>query len=540
MVRKRGENGIVMLTAGFFVLFLLLTVNYFGIAYERRYVEAAEQRSEFVISAADSQGTIYDRNMLPLINCTERYCAVAVPTALEREKIREFAIDKDEFDKSFESGEPFIFECAKDTPESDGLTVFTEHDRYSHDQAAQHIIGYISDGIGASGIEKSYETVLRGSNSENSVIYSVDGFGRVIIGDGKTVIRSNASKSGVVLTIDSRIQKIAENCGKKIEKGAIIISDIKSGDILAMASFPEYNWESLEASLNDEKCPLINRCLCAYGVGSIFKLVTACEAINEGRGDYRYDCIGSIDVEGQLFNCHQLAGHGKQSMSKAMTNSCNTYFISLSSELDTEHFRETALDLGFGTTNWLCSDIVGSAGVLPTLKELLIPAELANFSFGQGKLTSTPLQINRLTCAIANNGEMPVMRLVKGLTRDGMIAEDEKSPQTSKVMSRRTAVQLRQMMISAIRDNKESLARSETVTTGAKTSTAQTGRFDSSGEELCHGWITGFFPANEPKYAVTVLVEDGGYGNKAAAPVFRELAEQIIQLENDEKISENH
>ena len=85
------------------------------------------------------------------------------------------------------------------------------------------------------------------------------------------------------------------------------------------------------------------------------------------------------------------------------------------------------------------------------------------------------------------------------------------------------------MMISAVRDNPESKARSEVVAAGAKTSTAQTGRLDEKGEELCHAWITGFFPADKPKYAVTVLVEDGGYGNDAAAPVFRAIAENIMR-----------
>ena len=82
-------------------------------------------------------------------------------------------------------------------------------------------------------------------------------------------------------------------------------------------------------------------------------------------------------------------------------------------------------------------------------------------------------------------------------------------------------------MVSAVRDNKNSNSRSKKVSVGAKTSTAQTGRFDEKGEELCNAWITGFFPSRKPRYAVTVLVEDGGYGNDAAAPVFAEIADSI-------------
>ncbi|MDE5862568.1 MAG: hypothetical protein K2H28_10310, partial [Ruminococcus sp.] len=97
------------------------------------------------------------------------------------------------------------------------------------------------------------------------------------------------------------------------------------------------------------------------------------------------------------------------------------------------------------------------------------------------------------------------------------------------VLERSVAKQLREMMISAVADNENSNARTSYTTVGAKTSTAQTGRTDKNGEELCHAWITGFFPADKPQYAVTVLVEDGGYGNDVSAPVFREIADRVSQ-----------
>ena len=160
-----------------------------------------------------------------------------------------------------------------------------------------------------------------------------------------------------------------------------------------------------------------------------------------------------------------------------------------------------------------------------------MPAELANFSFGQGKLTATPLQITQLTCAIANNGKMPILRMIKGLTPDGEKPVVEKKPQISEVMSEKTAEKIRNMMVLAVTGNKRSKAKSSKISVGAKTSTAQTGHYNDEGEELCHAWITGFFPAKEPKYAVTVLIENGGYGNDAAAPVFREIAEKITDLD---------
>ena len=334
----------------------------------------------------------------------------------------------------------------------------------------------------------------------------------------------------VVLTLDREIQEICEDRGRSIGTGAVICADIRNGDILGMASFPDYDPADLEAALNDERCPLINRALYSYSVGSVFKIVTAASALEQGMGDKTYECTGSIDVAGRSFNCHKLDGHGIQDISQAMTNSCNTYFINIARFLDLGEYRRMASYLGFGKESYLCAGITGSGGVLPTVRELSVPAELANFAFGQGKLTATPLQITQMTCAVGNKGKMPILRLIKGITADGSRVGRVKEPQLSSVMSEETAEKLRTMMVLAVSGNKGSKARSRKVSVGAKTSTAQTGRYSEDGEELCHAWITGFFPAESPRYALTVFIENGGYGNEAAAPVFRSIAEDIQRL----------
>ena len=530
MVRKRGEHGVLVLTALFFVTFTILCCDYYRLALHPMNIPAADFSGKITLNVGECQGTIYDRNMKPLTNAEMTTIAVAVPQALNREDTARYALDKEQFYNDFEKGEPFVFPCSENTLESEGLTVFEVPVRYSEKQPARHVIGYLSDNKGVDGIEYAYDSILRNSFPENSVTYTADGFGNIMIGDGKEVFRTKAYKSGVVLTLDEDIQRICEQCGKNIEKGAIVCADIKTGDILGMASFPEYDPENLVDAINDERCPLINRALYSYSVGSVFKLVTAASALEQDLESYQYECDGNIDVDGKLFNCHKLDGHGLQAMPEAMTNSCNTYFIDLSRNLDVSEYRLLASYLGFGKENYLCAGITGSGGVLPTEEELSIPAELANFSFGQGKLTATPLQITQLTCAIANDGDMPILRLIKGVTADGSDVGGKKTPLLSKVMSDETADELRKMMILAVRENDKSKAKSSKISVGAKTSTAQTGKFNEKGEELCHGWITGFFPARKPKYAVTVLIEDGGYGNDSAAPVFRNIAEKIKEL----------
>ena len=527
-MRRRSERGILMLTAAFFVMFTVLVLNYYRLAQEREHVRAAEDSAFITINAGDTQGTIFDRNFVPLTNAESAVVAVAVPSAVTLDELYDYAEDKSDLRAKYTAGRPFAFRCVRRGLDSAGLTFFEVPVRCGSNMPAPHVVGYLSEGRGAAGIEYAYDRILRGGNMENSVTYSTDGFGNVLIGAGKDVIRSTKQKTGAVTTIDSRIQRICERAGRDIDKGAIVVTDVKTGEILALASFPRFSADDIGAALTDERSPLIDRALYSYSVGSAFKLVTACEGLNEELGGYVYDCTGSIDVSGQLFRCHKYDGHGVQTMSEAMTNSCNTYFIALSQLLDTKRYRSLAAELGFGREIYLCAGMTASAGVLPTEEELLVPAELANFSFGQGRLTATPLQVNALTCAIASGGELPLLTIMRGITVDGETVGNLKPPRRSRVMTEETAAQLRKMMIEAVYLNDSSKARPRYIRVGAKTSTAQTGRYGDDGEELCHAWITGFFPSSSPTYAVTVLVEDGGYGNDAAAPIFAEIADGII------------
>ena len=212
-----------------------------------------------------------------------------------------------------------------------------------------------------------------------------------------------------------------------------------------------------------------------------------------------------------------------------MINSCNSYFIQLGQLLHPAFMRETAQNFGFGTQIPLSHSIISASGTLPTLKELNYPAEMANFCFGQGLLTATPLQVAQMTCGIANDGKMPIAKLIQGITADGKtLTEQKNAPVYARALKKNAAYYLQDMMIAAVNENENSRAVPETVFAAGKTSTAQTGRFDQNGTEYCHAWITGYFPIDNPQYAVTVLVEDGGYGNEAAAPVFKNIADSIM------------
>jgi len=517
-------------------LFAVIIFRFFMLASSTQYKKLASEKYVSSIEIPDSDGIIYDTNMNPLVNQDYKYLCVGIPGKSDEQAMYSCAGNPEEITKGMSSGIPFEFDSVKYIPESKNIYSFKIPVRYSLNQIAQHLIGYTSQGEGVDGIEYAYNKLLR-SSGNSEIKYMTDGFGYMLDGEDIEVIKNPENKSGIVTTIDKDIQTICENAGRDILCGAIVVTEVKTGNISAMASFPKYSVYTLEDDIKNENSPMINRTLYSYSVGSIFKLVTAFEAIDENFEDFQYTCTGSINIDGRIYRCHDHSGHGKQNLEQAMTNSCNTYFIALGQKLDISSFREKAFTLGFGRENPLASGIIGSGGVLPTEKDLSLSGELANFSFGQGKLTATPLQISQMTCAIANYGNMPVLRVIKGYTNDGENIINDKKIQYAYTMDRDTAFKLQYLMVSAINKNENSNACPDNTTAAAKTSTAQTDRFDDDGNEIYNSWITGYFPVDSPKYAVTVLVENGGYGNDSAAPIFREITEKITDYM---KISENH
>ncbi|MGN1482071.1 peptidoglycan D,D-transpeptidase FtsI family protein [Porcipelethomonas sp.] len=522
---------LIILAVTFAFMFSILYMRIYVVVNNNDYLETGKNQGTYKLTVGNVNGNIYDRNYNKLVNNKTNFYAAINPTADAAEEILPHIVDRDEYYSKLVYGSPFVCQVDSNKFDSSDITVFEVPERYSENQIAQHIIGYVQDGKGVTGIEAAYDEFLRSNVQQNTVTYGIDGQGTVLEGIDRQIEADDEMTAGVVLTIDKYIQAICELAGSKMEKGAVVVMDIHTGDILGMASVPGYSTDNLEDALNDENSPLINRCLYSYNVGSIFKLITAQAAFEQGLNeDFTYNCTGYTEIDGQIFKCHDIGGHGIQNMTEAMTNSCNTYFIELSKHIDNSVFLETAEKMGFGRSIPLASGIIASGGNLQTLEDLELPAEKANFSFGQGKLLASPVQICAFTAAIANEGKLFVPRLVKGITQDGKEIVNEEDIKYSQVMDRTTAFRLQDLMIAAVSENENSNARPGNTYAAGKTSTAQTGRFGDDGVEICHGWITGYFPVSEPRYAVTVLCEDGGYGNDCAAPVFKEIAERITNI----------
>lgn len=506
------------------------------------YLQTASCQNQLTVTAGSVEGTIYDRNLQPLVNQDSDYYAFVNPTPDSITALLPHVLEIMPVLEVLKNPDPAPFCCKVNPSEiteiSDpDITILEVPVRYSENSIAPHVVGYTLEHTGITGLESDYDEILRQEEDSVSVSYTVDAVRQVLPGVDAVISPAAYTNPGVVTTLDRKIQEICE--AQDIKKGAIVVMDVQSGDVLAMASFPDYAPDAIGDALSDPDSPLINRCLCAYNVGSIFKLMTCTAAYTQNLQDFTAECTGSTQIREQIFRCHDLSGHGALTMKDAMVQSCNTYFVQLSQLLQPALMRETAQDFGFGRQIVLSRSIVSASGTLPRLKDLALPAEMANFCFGQGLLTATPLQVTQMTCGIANNGNMPLARLVRGIINNAdnhfnsdnsIETENERPPMYARAIKRNTAYYLRDMMVAAINENPNSNAIPETVFAAAKTSTAQTGRYDEDGQELCHAWITGYFPIDHPKYAVTVLVEDGGYGNTAAAPVFKEIADGITAL----------
>ncbi len=509
------------------VFAILLSVRVFIIKNDEKVIKASAGRGQYKISNIGEYASIYDCNGQRLNNLSYEYKAVIDPNSENALKIISYIDDIDTYTNGMKGNLPFL--CNVSQEYIDNTIVFKNAVRTDSDQLARHIVGYTSDNTGVCGIEYGFDSFLRENYTKNEATFSINAVGSVLDGLYSDCSFAEPLDSGVVTAIDSDIQMICENALKYsgIDMGTVIVMDVKTGEIKACVSYPQFDPDDLEASINDERSPFINRVFSTYSVGSIFKLVTSAAALELGISpDFTYTCDGSIDVNGQIFNCHKWGGHGEINMYEAIELSCNPYFIALSEYIDTDCFLDTARKFGFGEQTELCNGITSVSGYLPTSRELSVRAELGNFSFGQGKLTATPLQICRMTAAIANNGMCPYPKLILGIKNADGTFDKTEYPINQRVISYLTAKKLQQFMTDTVNaDN--SYSKSYIVSSAGKTSTAQTGRFNENGTEQLNCWFTGYFPTDNPQYAVTVMIENGYSGNATAAPIYKQIAESI-------------
>ena len=518
-----------------------LIIRLFFVSQGETLAQAAQNQSTKTIEAANNRGTIYDYKLKSLVNEEEIYTATVIPTPEAMDAIMNNINnnEKENAAQKFRDGSPFIQRLKSPLKTKiEGIEVFSSKVRYNYNQLAPHIIGYLNDtkDSGIYGCEKIFNKELSKANGEITVTYKVDAMGR-LMGGIKPEIKNTIdnSKNGIVLTLDKDIQKIAQDVAKKyLKAGAVVIMDIKTGEIRASVSVPDYSPLDVGKALRENDSPFLNRTFTQYNLGSIFKLVSAAAYLEAGGTiERQYKCKGNITVGNNVFSCHNINGHDVITMREAISKSCNPYFISLMQEVGPDIFYEYVNDLGFGKASIFYNGLKTDSGVIPSRESLDGPAVLANLSFGQGELLATPVQVACLISCIANNGIYNNAKLIKGTT-DGEKIEvfNQNNQEGKQVLSTKTALQLQTLMSGVMKEDATGeAAKPNNVKAAGKTATAQTGII-KDGKEVDQSWFAGFFPSDDPKYAVVTLGENTDEGRLVTCPCFKEIAEKITILEN--------
>lgn len=528
--------GVIFLGKRAATVFVIMTAVFCGLGFRigilgTKTQQAAVTQSAMSVDLSTLYGTIYDCNLDPLTNGEFEIYAAAKPDNAALSELKKVLMP-DVFESVMErmsKGKPVAVKVDS-IGICDGIRAVAVPKRY-HDTLACHIIGYRNAEGGVSGIEKAYNELIESEISTARVRFSSNARGRVMLGADIEIFDCDAPKTGVVLTIDKRIQRITEaaldNSGA--ECAAAVVIDVESGAIRACASRPVFDRNNLSESLTDVNSPLINRALLPFSVGSVFKPVVAAAAIECGITDFEYTCTGSVTLNGVTFNCHKDDGHGTINMRQAVAVSCNTYFITLANETERKKLVETASAFGFGKELRLAEGIKSSAGYLPDISELDSKAAVANFSFGQGRLLATPIQICSMMAAIANGGVYVEPYLIEGETdNEGKMTKIKAYAERRQIISYETSQILKEYLEAVVTEGSGRRAASDSVAVAGKTATAQTGKSEN-GEEIYNAWFAGYFPADKPKYAVAILKENGGEGALSCAPVFKEIAEKTVE-----------
>ncbi len=550
--RKKKNNTIgrrrllFMRNISFFILFLLIIRLFYIQVIGRDFYNAEVMKQRQInIPVSSGRGIIYDRNFIRLTDRTQQKAVVIFPQNFvvnENNILLLQDITGKPYDELFNKIKnsksvleiPLIKELDwddKNIINTGGLFIIDKALRYNEKGLLSHVIGYVNqvDLKGMAGIEGALDGVLT-ENSSKSLIAILDGRKRFLPGEGYTVVSSIKKNQNLRLTIDYNIQKIIEDAmDERGWEGAVIVSDIRTGEILAMASRPNFNPDNISEHLKSKGDELYNKAMqLAFPPGSIFKIVVAAEALRQDSSyaDEIFHCDG-YEVVGDLeIKCssYEKGGHGEITMEEAFAKSCNCAFIQLAEKLGAENIITMSEDLGF-------NNIVDiglaeeDSGNLPKGDSLLGPA-YGNIAIGQGEILVTPLQVNQLTQLIANNGLKKPLYIVKDIVDNNYATLKPASiKEEEQVMDPGAAEQIKSWMEKVMTEGTGQQAKEMSDITAGKTGSAEAAE---KGEKVVHAWFTGYYPSKEPKYAITVFIQKGNSGGGVAVPVFAKIVKGMM------------
>lgn len=381
-----------------------------------------------------------------------------------------------------------------------------------------HIIGYSYREYGKTGLELQYNNTLLNIN-ENAAINEI-----------KNIVAPTIEGNSIKLTIDHELQVMARALLKG-KKGAIVALNPTTGEVYSMVSFPDFNvsklkenWKEISESLDS---PLVNRATQGlYPPGSTFKLITTLAALDMEALDKSYECTGSTNIDGYIFNDYQGKAHGSIELTQALVKSCNTYFTEKAIEIGKDNLGNMAE--GFMINKTIPFDLPTKDSKFP-YKENLGETDVSAAAIGQGKVLVTPLNMAIIAAAIGNGGEVVEPTLIKEIiSNNGKVKKNSTKGILSQATDALIANELKNMMVEVVDSGTGTNAKIKNIKVAGKTGTAE----NASGKS--HAWFVGFAPADEPKVAVAIILEEeGSTGGKSAAPIARDIMNYVINNIND-------
>lgn len=513
---------------------------------------ALEQRMRPVPVEA-KRGIIYDRNGNSLAVSVNVDSVYAVPSEVEHAEATAakiasiLGLEQKDILRKITQHQSFVW--VKRKIESDqakqlrslklpGIGLTQEGRRfYPKGTLASHILGFAGiDSQGLNGLEWSYDKYLKGNTGY--VIAERDAMGREIP-EGMEKFLPAKDGNNLVLTIDEVIQHIVERELENAVKvngaksGTVIVMDPKTGEILALANKPDYDpntfW-NYKPELWRNDAVFYN-----YEPGSTFKIITASAAIEENvvKPDDSFYCSGGITVGGHYVKCHLASGHGAESFRDVVKNSCNPGFIQVGMRLGKEKFAQYIKKFGFGQLTGV--EIQGeSKGIVKNLADTK-PIDVATNSIGQG-IAVTPIQLVTAVSAVANGGVLMKPLIVREIRApEGKVIKKFQPIPVRRVISPKTAATVRSLLEGVVNPNGTGRnAVVEGYKLAGKTGTAQKAAAGGGYEASKYvASFVGLGPVDNPRFVILVMLDEPSagsyYGGQIAAPVFREIAQDILR-----------
>jgi penicillin-binding protein 2 len=442
---------------------------------------------------------------------------------------------------------------------------------YTDGQAAAHVLGYLGevnqkqlkalkaqgygsgDEIGHYGLERHWEEILRGQNGGQQV--EVDALGRRV-----RVLHEVHNVPGYTmhLTIDRQLQQSAFEAlsGKE---GTIVAIDVHSGGILALASTPAFDpnifargikgneWNAL---VKDKLRPLSNRATQGqFPPGSTFKIIMFIAGLEEGvvNPETAISDPGFFPFGNRNFRDWKEGGHGMVNLHRSLVISCDTYYYQLGPKLGIDRIAKWSRAFGLGEKTGIALDderggtIPDTAWKMKRFRQPWYPGETVSVAIGQGYVTVTPLQLANMMAAVANGGKLFRPRIVSKVQSVDGTSVREYGPELIRTIELKpdTITRVHNALADVVKGGTGGMARSPLIEVAGKTGTAQVVEMKGAylkSEQLSyfnrdHAWFVSYAPAQNPEIAIAVLVEHGGHGGDAAAPMAKKVFEKYIEIQ---------